>query len=361
MRILLWYWGRRGGGAQYSAALAEALARRSDVTVSAAVSTRLETADRMRQAVALNLSDVHRPIGAALAALPTSRSIASVARRWRADVVLHSMVNPLTTPSLVWLRRACIPLVTVIHDAAPHEGDRHALMDLAVRASITYSDSLVAASDHVASMVHRNSGRRSVVIPLGPHVPMPDLWDPAGPVLFVGRMRRYKGLDLLAEAWGSLRPEQRVPLRIVGECNGDPVVDHSLARLRALGADVQDRWIPEPELPGVLKGARLIVLPYREATQSGVVTLARSAGIPLLVTDVGGLREQVATGGLVVPPSATSLADALGQLLGDPAQLRALRPSSAADEGIWDDLGDRFIGVLGDVVRRGPVQHRHRR
>lgn len=362
MRILLWYWGRRGGGAQYSAALAEALARRSDVTVSAAVSAELETADRMRHAVLLHQSDVHRPLGAALAMLPTSRSIASLARRWRADVVLHSMVNPLTTASLFWLRRARIPLVTVIHDAEPHEGDRHTLMDLAVRSSITHSTSLVAASDHVASMVERSSGRRSVVIPLGPHVPMPDLWDPSGPVLFVGRMRRYKGLDLLAGAWEALPPQQRVPLRIVGEGSGDPVVQRSLERLRALGADVQDRWIPEQELPGVLSGARLIVLPYREATQSGVVTLARSARIPVLVTDVGALGEQVTTGGLVVPPNTMALADGLGQLLGDPEELQKLRPAPAADgdTATWDELAARFVAALGDVVRPGSEQRQNR-
>jgi hypothetical protein len=79
------------------------------------------------------------------------------------------------------------------------------------------------------------------------------------------------------------------------------------------GVTVEQRWVPEDDIPTVFEESDVIVLPYREASQSGILVSALAHGVPVVATPVGGLREQLA-------PAATgsALAEALATLLSDP-------------------------------------------
>ncbi len=352
MRVLLWYWGNRGGGAHYTSALAEAFTRRSDVAVFVSCSSELENLERLRTAVPAAKVTALRasmPVGA-LKLAPDLRS--EVARR-KIDVVLHSMVNPLTPVGLRALgsnRRRLAPVVTVIHDAVPHPGDEHRMMDFAVRSAIRRSDGLIASSTAVADEIARRYSRTAEVVALGPHLTMPDLWDPDGPVVFFGRIRAYKGLDLLAEAWKSVQGTG-VKLKLVGEVQSEV---KGLAELVECGASLENRWVPDSDIEASLRGARLIVLPYREASQSGVLTIAAAARIPVLVTQVGGLSEQVGDGGIVVAPTVDDIARGLRQLLGDSqrlAQIHRALVSRSTDDVVWDGLSESLVGILRSYVR----------
>jgi glycosyltransferase involved in cell wall biosynthesis len=258
------------------------------------------------------------------------------------DVVLHTMVNPLTPIGLRSI--GATPVATVIHDAVPHPGDEHRSMDLAVRDAITRSAAVITASDHVASQVEARQSHKTQrhVIALGPHLPLPDLWDPHGPVVFLGRFAKYKGLDLLARAWARSPFRDTVQLRVIGSGPEDEV-----ASLRSVGAFVQNSWIPDREIEQSLKGARLIVLPYLEASQSGVVTLARAGRIPVLGTNVGGLADQIGEGGLSVDP--TSFEAEFQRVLSDPDVLKrihhhlSLQPSADVQ---WDSIAQQYVEVL---------------
>jgi len=90
-----------------------------------------------------------------------------------------------------------------------------------------------------------------------------------------------------------------------------------------------DRYIEPDELPALFRRTTAMVLPYTDATQSGVGAMAFGHGRPVIATEVGDLPAVVLHGrnGLVVPPrDAVALADAMDRLLLD----RALRESLAA-------------------------------
>lgn len=345
--MLLWYWGRRGGGAHYTAALAEALAARGDVVVSASVSSEFSCLARVRRVVEqCELVPLRRTAPLRLLVGLRRLSPAAAARRQRADVVLHTMVHPLTPYGMRALRRAGIPVVFVLHDGRPHPGDRHRLVDAAARDAVRHADRVVVASDHVAEQARAMAPRTPVdVVPLGPHLEFDDLWDPSGPVVFFGRLLAYKGLDLLASAWPAVAGLDGARLRVVGEPRGSVP---ELALLRRLGADVREGWVPDDAVAQAIGGARLVVLPYREGSQSGVVTLAASAGIPVLATDVGGLASQVGDGGLVVAPDAGALSDALHRLLSHPGEVAALRAKLLErrdNAAAWQPLAARLVDV----------------
>jgi glycosyltransferase involved in cell wall biosynthesis len=88
----------------------------------------------------------------------------------------------------------------------------------------------------------------------------------------------------------------------------------ALADLRALpGVKVENRWVPECEVSTILNWSDVVVLPYREASQSGIAPTALAAGRRVVATRVGGLLEQLEAEPLATlcEPDATSLAAAL--------------------------------------------------
>lgn len=135
-------------------------------------------------------------------------------------------------------------------------------------------------------------------------------------LLFFGFVRRYKGLDVLIEAMPRILARRPVTLIVAGEFY-EPV-EPLRARIATLGiADrvrILDRYVPDEEVGDLVAAADLTVLPYRSATQSGVVQVAYAGGCPVVSTAVGGLPEVVfegRTGHLVPPEDPEALAGAI--------------------------------------------------
>jgi glycosyltransferase involved in cell wall biosynthesis len=254
------------------------------------------------------------------------------------------------------------PLVLTAHDVLPREPRRGQLA--AQRRLYERVDAVVVHSEH---------GRRRLVGGLGldpsrVHViahgafehltrveqtrPLPpDLARVEKPVvLFFGLLRPYKGLDVLLDAWRSLDPDAE--LWIVG----NPRMD--IAPLRA-AAPPSVRWVPrfiaDDELPAYFERADLVVLPYREIDQSGVLFTALAFGSPLLLSDVGGFAEVAAQGAaaLVPPADPDALADEMGALLADPTRREALAAAArqaAATTYSWDTIAQRHLELYRQLV-----------
>ena len=109
-------------------------------------------------------------------------------------------------------------------------------------------------------------------------------------MLNFGRLLPYKGLDLLADALHLLGPRADMEVRVVGQGPESA----ALTALRALpGVTVENRWVPEGDVGALLAWSDIVVLPYREASQSGVAAAAIAAGRRVVATRVGGVVEQL--------------------------------------------------------------------
>ena len=109
-------------------------------------------------------------------------------------------------------------------------------------------------------------------------------------LLFFGRLLPYKGLGLLLAAVSELGV--RDSGRSVSSASGPERTE--LDALRATpGVTVENRWVPDGEIPALIAWADAIVLPYVEASQSGVAPGAVAAGRFVVATRVGGLAEQI--------------------------------------------------------------------
>ena len=135
-------------------------------------------------------------------------------------------------------------------------------------------------------------------------------------MLFFGFIRAYKGLDILIEAFADKRLRGRkLKLMIAGEFYEDETPYREMINKYNLEKDIIffDHFIKDNEVPLFFSAADLVVQPYKTATQSGVTQIAYYFEKPMLVTDVGGLREIVTDGkcGYVVKPDPVSIADAI--------------------------------------------------
>ncbi|MCX6326786.1 MAG: glycosyltransferase [Bacteroidia bacterium] len=135
-------------------------------------------------------------------------------------------------------------------------------------------------------------------------------------LLFFGFIRAYKGLDLLIKAFADNRLRNKhLKLIIAGEFyeNSKPYLD--LVKKHNLENDIifYGRFINDNEVKIFFSVADLVVQPYKTATQSGVTQIAFHFEKPMLVTDVGGLREIVPDGicGYVVKPEPNEITESI--------------------------------------------------
>src|SRR4051794_24149010 len=236
------------------------------------------------------------------------------------------------------------PRILTAHDVLPREPKPSQLAGQ--RALYERMDAIVVHSRHGAARLRdelRLDPARVHVIPhgvldnLAAVAPEPLFAKTRPVVLFFGLIRPYKGLDVLLEAWREARPDAE--LWVVGMPRMDASFIHGPGVRTAL------RFVSGAELAGAFRAADLVVLPYREIDQSGVLFTALAFGKPVLATTVGGFSE-IPGVELVPPGDPDALAGALTSLLADPARLSQMAAASrAAAKGpySWDAIAARTL------------------
>jgi glycosyltransferase involved in cell wall biosynthesis len=231
---------------------------------------------------------------------------------------------------------------------------------------LTEMDAVVVHSEHGARRLQGDFGvppGRLRVIPHGAfdyltrqedEVPLPaELREVKGPVILAfGLVRPYKGTDVLLEAFQQVEGAE---LWVVG------LPRMPMDELRDLGRRAPgtvrfvDRFITDPEIPAFMRRADLVVLPYRNIEQSGVLYTALAFGRPLVLSAAGGFPEIAEQGAarLVPPEDPGALAEALRELLADRSARDALADAAtkaAATTYSWERIGDQTIALYRDLL-----------
>jgi glycosyltransferase involved in cell wall biosynthesis len=378
MRILVWQWGRFGTGARYAFEMARALNDEcgSETLLSLAEGAELLQNPTLRSAVDLPLhsyastqefvrrsifiGSVLKPILAKLSANPPDAAIVTMMGYW--DIFLVRR-----------LRRMGVPVVVMVHDAEVHPGDRFHLMVRLQRELGRMSEGVITLTEFVARQLAARMPLDEKVRSVIPHVafafadldlPQPRLPEPAPDrplrLLMAGRLKRYKGIQLLADAL-QLLVDTPLSVRVVGQAQDAD----EIAALAALpGVEFDLGWKSDRELIAELDWADAAVLPYIEASQSGIAPMSFKRGRPVIATPVGGLPEQVRhgeTGLLTDDVSATALAASIRRFAEDRVLLRRCAENALrhADEDLgWKALAPRFSEVLEQVARRSVAEAR---
>jgi glycosyltransferase involved in cell wall biosynthesis len=271
-----------------------------------------------------NLKTFHKPrLREPLLQMRTVAALLRQIKNFNPDVIHLQSGHLWFNCALPFLRR--YPLVLTMHDPYRHVGDKGALktpawiLDLGSR----HAAELIVHAPQLKEELLQRLGvpeSRVHVIPhvlLGDDRAQKDIQEDDYQVLFFGRIWEYKGLDYLIRSEplvSELVPNAKFVIAGEGE-------DFDRYRSQMKNPNrfvVYNEYISDEQRTELFRRSSVVVLPYIEASQSGVIPLAYRFGKPVVATNVGGLPAMVddgRTGYLVPPRNETALADAIVRLL----------------------------------------------
>ncbi len=360
MKILVWQWGRVGGGPRYGAELADSLRGVPGCEIVLSLSSYAEILRGPTPPVCdIPIALIEKTLGGilGLTLLPWRyRWLLRRIRQERPDVAICAMPGMMDFIMVRALKACGVPFVVVVHDAELHPGDGRPFQMQLQRALMRAASGLVVLSDHVAAKLAQQgalTGKpliRSVHPPRPFRPPPPPALAHGGPMrlLFFGRLLPYKGIDLLVQALTLLGPRSDYVLRVVGS-GPDSLELRALAALP--GVTVENRWVPEEEIGTLLAWSDALVLSHREASQSGGAAAAVASRRFVVATAVGGIPEQLAGEALATlcEPEPSSLAAALRDLLETRGEAP---PPREAPEVTWT----RMAQALTDDLRAAKLR-----
>lgn len=314
-----------------------------------------------------------RSLWRAVRILQHVKAMSTICFRARNFDLVHTQILPL--PVLDWLfirmLSRSIPLVCTVHELVPHSAKMRGLARIALKSIYRRASTLFVFADFtrdrlidqygisaekVVKVRHGNSEHMLEVSKAANGKPASD---PV--ILFLGGIRKDKGLDVLIEAAGYLRDwTPRFKVRVVG-VPGFNLLDLQ-KRISELDLsemiDFQLGFIPENAFATILKNATVVALPYRQIEQSGIAIAACTFGKAIVATRCGGLEELIteAENGLLVPvDNPLALAQALATVLNNHTQ-RALweKRSKAYAEGVlsWKPIAEKtIVGYQAAILR----------
>ena len=291
-------------------------------------------------------------------------------QQWHPDVIHLNSGHLWYAPLLPQLHRD-YPLVYTMHDAAEHPGEWRIYERSKMKSLLKHAHRIMFHADSIrdrALALHGMERRRTSIVPHGLLRMSPDHTQHSDEqpfhLVLPGRIRTYKGYEVFLRALPRIVdavPEVRVT--IAGE--GDIRPWRQLINQHADCITLINRFLSEAELFGVVQSASLVVLPYVEASQSGIALLAASCEKAVVASRVGAIADAVedgVTGRLVPRGQPDELAEAIIELLRDPEGRHAMgREAKRLNEVRYGPVvtGDRLRQLYRDALQDNLREARH--
>lgn len=353
----------RGGIAQFSGMLYNTLRERAEVEVFnfsklypdllfPGKSQYVEAGDNTMQAPSLEILSSINPL--------SWRSTALHINNFNPDVVIFAYWMSFFAPAYMGiircLNRQNCKLIALSHNITPHEPK---FFDQPLtRAFLNQCDGHLTLSDIVSRDLNK-----LVDNPLflqHPHPPYPQFGAAIEPLeakrilaldtklktlLFFGLIRDYKGLDLLIDAFGRL--DEGYQLVIAGECYGSfDRYQQQIAKLAQQDrVHLYNEYIADDRVSLFFSAADYLILPYRTATQSGVISAAIHFSLPMVVTPVGELGLSITQSKLGVvaqQPTAEAIEQAIREISSDNHDFQSAFEQERSLNS-WDHLADELL------------------
>jgi glycosyltransferase involved in cell wall biosynthesis len=286
----------------------------------------------------------------------------------RPDVIhMQWLALPLVDRFLLGALARVAPLVLTVHDTNPFNGHPsswlqsagHAACQARFRRLIVHTaqgrDRLIAQGTAPA---------RIAVLPHGllaaPATHPPDAMDGTLTFLLFGKIKDYKGADVLIRAFALLPPvlQAQARVRIVGQPYMDLAPLHTLAASEQVAGRVRidPGFIDDAHVASWFGPGTIAVFPYREIEASGVLYLALAHGRPIVASAIGSFAETLTDGvhGHLVPPDDVgALAAALAHLITDRAFAAGCAEASRqAGAGVadWTDIARATAELYREAI-----------
>jgi len=275
------------------------------------------------------------------------------------DVLHLQGEHPWFNLVLPYLKRR-YPIVTTVHDVVPHIGDTKSrkIPSFISRLSMKYAHEIIVHGEKLKKeMIEKSniSASNIHVIPRGVNsiyrrFIKDNVEEEDHLILFFGRIWEYKGLRYLIEAEPLITG--KVPTaKIIIAGRGENFRKYAKLMVHKEKFIIHNQIIPNQMVAELFQRASVVVLPYIEASQSGIVPLAYAFKKPVVVTNVGSIPEVVdngKTGYVVSPKDPERLAEAITDLLKDKRKRRKMGENGykkSEDELSWDNIAVKTFEV----------------
>ena len=292
-------------------------------------------------------------------------SLAAKLMALRPDVI-HVQETLAYSPA--WALRALPrvwPVVLTVHDPTPHPG-RDSQVAQRYQSCIEWlrarANRIIVHGETLAQQWRErdraNGARVSAVAhgTLGGMTPWSEQVDEPITFLFFGRIEEYKGLDVLTHATEMLSARTN-EFKLIVAGAGDDLKRYRKRLLDLDQVELIERYILPTELPMLFQRSAVIVLPYKEASQSGVAAMSFAAGRPVISTAVGALPDIVThnNNGILIPPSdPRALCAAMEKMIRSVdlyKQLRLGAIKTATGPLSWSSIAQATSAVYLDAIR----------
>lgn len=264
---------------------------------------------------------------------------------------VHLLDNhPWSIPILVWARLKRKQAIVTQHDPVQHSGEPRAWAQRMInRMQRSLVHRIIVHGKHLKDLLVKKGVRADRIFVSAHGVfnfGIPKTKREPRSLLFIGRILPYKGLDLLLDAL--LLVKKPYKLYIVGSGDLEPYKE--LIRLLGKRVIVRNEFVSEQEIADWVFKSSVVVMPYRDGSQSGVIPIAYEYGRAVIATSVGSIPEVVRDGvtGLLVKPKAEELSIAIEELLSDDARVRHMGVAARAfgkKELAWSGIAKRALAV----------------
>ena len=286
-------------------------------------------------------------------------------KRFKPDIVHLQKGHPWFNCMLPVLKRYC--LITTIHDVTLHTGDKHSkiLPSFTNKIAINCSDKIIVHGDYLKEeMVKEYKVAREDVHVLKRGVNSiytrcvdKEKIEERNMLLFFGRIWEYKGLKYLIEAEPIITKE--IPdVKIVIAGQGEDFKKYRDMMVNKENYIVYNKNIPDTMVAELFQRASIVILPYIDGSQSGVIPQAYAFRKPVVVTKVGSLPEIVDDGitGCIVPPRDTKkLAGAIIDLLKDDERRKKMGENGykkTREDLAWKNIAPKTIEVYKKALSK---------
>ena len=357
MKIMIITLSTYGGMTHYVSQLANALSKREDVVVIAPGGVERKNFAKDVKIIELQLGTVIKKFFINTLIFTRSLKFLNTIYKEKPDIIHYSdcpLWSSLFLPFLIKF-----PIVTTIHDINPHPGSRKFDQIIGQRMHIKFSDCLIVHG--VKAKKELNTNKKCYVIPHGDYSFFLNyrnevINEAENTILFFGRIEDYKGLEYLIRSMPRILNDfPDIKLIIAG---GGDFSKYENMILNDKKYEVHNKFIPDEEVPELFQKTKIVVLPYIEASQSGIIPIAYAFKKPVVVTNVGSIPEVVDDGktGFIVPPrDEKALAEAIIKLLKDDELRKGMGENAykkMKEKLSWDKIAEKTVEVYKEIVRR---------
>lgn len=304
MKITILFLGKIGAGPRYSFEMANALSENAEISLQIILSSYVDNINEweilaQKSNVKIVYFKTYRNKFEFLLSIINFRKfqkISEIINSFKPVALYIPMISLLNPGILFFLKK--IKIYYTLHDPIEHIGEKNIFVEQIRKYELKKSAKVILLNTFFKNYVSSNYRIKEENILVIPHASFFSKNTPSlnmeyqNKFLFVGRIEKYKGIDLLLDAF-SLALEQKEHLHLTIAGRGD-ISPYALKIDKlAKNLTIDNRWLSNQEVDSLIRNHDFVVLPYIDASQSGVVPVVFANMRTVIVTNTGALAEQV--------------------------------------------------------------------